>query len=60
MKALGETAHEGRKTDLQVGKRPIKVGKRPIKKGKRPIEANGLFSGAPPWWKENGPSQNAH
>ena len=33
------------------GTRPIKVGKRPIKEGKRPINANGLFSGTPPWWK---------
>ena len=38
--------------NFQEGKRqPIKVGKLPIKEGKRPINANGLFSGTPPWWK---------
>ena len=34
-----------------VGKWPIKVRKRPIKVRKRPIDANGQFSGTPPWWK---------
>ena len=36
-KALGETAH-------------FQEGKRPTKEGKRPINANGQFSGNPPWW----------
>ena len=43
----GPLRHSG----SESGKRPIEEGKRPIKDGKRPINANGQFSGTPPWSK---------
>ena len=40
---------EGKLPIKASGKQPIEVGKLPIKEGKRPINADGLFSGTPPW-----------